>query len=440
METLLEQAIKKIIELASKHKKELLKVQHTLRWMEPTGKGRSEGRSDTIEVPYFKALYDDLKTELEVSKEVSEFRVFIESFVKKKGKFLPFFSSEQNAQRQVEIIFGSYFYKAQSLRLDKGIIQKTCEQFVEEICSDETTLVAILQIKDFDATSSFDLEEGITFRPITMTDIQECCIRRRFEIPTPSNILNLNDWVCEIRKPINKANAGSQPDVAKELTSNNFHDLPELIAEALNLTFSGRAAINMMYETIESPYISFGTSMGGNEIYTCRHGEQTRINKRQINKLKEIYTVLKTYRGTKGYKDLNLALRRLRAAAGRQNFEDHIVDCVIGMEYLLAPDGREGETTYKCKIRGASLLSDKFGDVEARKKFMGDLYSKRSAIVHGCKGASKDIVELSEKAEEALREIFVWYLTTGLSIGNRQEIATKLDATFIKGAKKIRGS
>jgi hypothetical protein len=55
---------------------------------------------------------------------------------------------------------------------------------------------------------------------------------------------------------------------------------------------------------------------------------------------------------------LQLPLRPLRASASRQEAEDHLVDCVIGLERLLAPDSEALEPTFRFQLQGAALLRD----------------------------------------------------------------------------------
>lgn len=439
METLLEGAIKKIIEFAHNRNINFPIARYQTIWMKKTGKNTSQSQQGIYEFPDFLRLYRDLKEEIENIQEVRDFRKCVEKFSKENGNFLPFFSVNDSIGRQTEFILDSYFYEVNEFKLDKKIVCLTCRKFKEDICSKQATLVAILKVDGFESVSSFALEEGIIFRKTTMKDIQNCSIYRRFEMLSPyAESLNIDGWVCEIRKDIQKDRAGAQPDIAKEITINNFHLLPELIAESFNLVHSSRLGLQLMYKTMESRYIRNSVTAGGKDIFTSRHSDKAKITKRKITQLQEIYKTMKSFKNSNEYEDLGLPLRRLRLAASRQDLSDHVVDCVIGMEYLLAPGG--GESKYKFCMRGASLLSNKFGTVEERKKLMNDLYDKRSAIVHGRRNAQEKIKNISPMAEAALRELFVWYLTKGKEIGNRNEIAGKLDLSFINGGRTVRNA
>jgi hypothetical protein len=130
---------------------------------------------------------------------------------------------------------------------------------------------------------------------------------------------------------------------------------------------------------------------------------------------------------------LQLPLRRLRASASRQEVEDHLVDCVIGLERLLAPDSEALETTFRFQLRGAALLPDRFGSPAERRQLMKNLYRVRSKIVHGSATQSQ-VREYCPKAEEVLREILLWYLHVGTALGNAQTVAEKPDEALIASA------
>lgn len=382
MEILLGEAVKQIISLTSESEKCLYQDSYNVQWYENVEKGRSVGRNSIKTRNTFEPLYHELKDEIELLKQVKEFRAYIEEFSSESGQFIPLFSRQEAIKRQVEIIFNSYFSEVGSLDLNKKAVKKVCNSFKEEVSSNTALLVSTSRIRGFEAEKPFDLEEGITFRPITMSDIEKYGFIRRYDHRLPYNeTVNLNDWVCEVRLPINKANSLSSPDISKELTCNNFHHLSELIADSLSLILTCRSSIQLMYRAVSSPYINIGTTSSGMEVHTARHSENEPeaviVNQEQVKNLQKIYKKLKAKKSSQNYTDLSLALRRLRTAAGRQDLEDQIVDCVIGMEYLLAPDGKEGETTYKCRIRGAALLPDEFGNMEERKTMMGKLYTKR---------------------------------------------------------------
>jgi hypothetical protein len=132
---------------------------------------------------------------------------------------------------------------------------------------------------------------------------------------------------------------------------------------------------------------------------------------------------------------LKLPLRRLRLSATRQEAEDHLIDCVIALERLLAPDNSKAETTYRFVLRGAALLPPDFGSSEKRKELMDKLYKERSNTVHG--KIPKDMNELNVKAERVLRQIILWYLKKGITTGkDANEIVKKIDLSFIDAGQK----
>src|SRR5262249_10575839 len=117
---------------------------------------------------------------------------------------------------------------------------------------------------------------------------------------------------------------------------------------------------------------------------------------------------------------LRLPVRRLRMSSARSHDEDHVVDCVIALENLLASDSPQLETTFRFRLRGAAILPESFGNVPERIKLMGQLYELRSKTVHGSKtahggGRKSDSVadqmgEVAAEAERILRAILIWFL------------------------------
>lgn len=128
---------------------------------------------------------------------------------------------------------------------------------------------------------------------------------------------------------------------------------------------------------------------------------------------------------------LRLPFRRLRASASRTENEDRLVDYVIGLERLLARDTETLEVAFRFRLRGASLLPSTFGDVSERRKFMRELYSLRSAIVHGS-AKTESVNEMVPQAEAALKAIFLWFGIVS-ETGQVQNLIQNLDNALVEG-------
>jgi len=126
----------------------------------------------------------------------------------------------------------------------------------------------------------------------------------------------------------------------------------------------------------------------------------------------------------------------MRTAASRREAEDHLVDCVIGLERLLAPDTSHLKSTFRFQLRGAALLPDRFGGPAERIKLLKELYGLRSKVVHG--GAEQEKVDrFCIKAEEILREVVLWYLEHGAAIGDAQAVVKRIDEVMIAGGTRV---
>jgi hypothetical protein len=117
----------------------------------------------------------------------------------------------------------------------------------------------------------------------------------------------------------------------------------------------------------------------------------------------------------------------------RRDTEDQFVDCIIALERLLAPDSPQLETTFRFQLRGASILSERFGNVTERIQLVKKLYKLRSEVVHGG-AAEEDVKQFGPLAEEVLRDIVQWYFRVGVTLGNATEIVTKIDQAMVQGA------
>ena len=135
---------------------------------------------------------------------------------------------------------------------------------------------------------------------------------------------------------------------------------------------------------------------------------------------------------------LRLPTRRMRLGAQRGNVEDTLVDFVIGLERLLAPDTRQLEVTYRFKLRGAALLpAAEFGDARTRIDLMNKLYDLRSAVVHG-RADREAIIAATPEAEEVLRSILQWLLQPARLYGDHNDLIRALDEAMVAGGGGIR--
>jgi hypothetical protein len=376
-------------------------------------------------------LGDDYKSQPEVMKLIEEAK----SFASAEGKFSPFFSFDANINRQGDLLLNVYFDEIGELRFDKDVANKTVNSFRADLRSDAEIYYCALQIEGFSAEFSFDLCPGISFRPIGKEDVWRFGGKSGFVSAYPQWI-DLRNWICEIKLPIEKKGPNTSDDPLKKLRQANLHQLPAYIALALNLAGCRGVRFFSLYTASASPFLKWGWGTGGAETRVSRLGGRSNLTKSQIVLAQRVFAEFQNLGKVERSFDLFLPLRRLQAASSRNNPADHLIDCVIGLENLLVPDS--GESKYKFSVRGAALLPDSLGDAGQRYAAMSALYDKRSAVVHGRTESLDEIEKSCEQAEDILREILLWFLTNGKGLGSRQEIGKLLDRAFIDGGRNVR--
>jgi Apea-like HEPN len=135
-----------------------------------------------------------------------------------------------------------------------------------------------------------------------------------------------------------------------------------------------------------------------------------KLTAEEVHRLGDLFKTVTLVSADSRYADMQLPLRRLDMASRRPVLEDQLVDFTIGLERLLAADTAQLESTFRFRLRGAALLSEKFfGTVDERIELMNKLYSLRSAVVHG-RATDTDVREYTPRAEEALKKVIEWYL------------------------------
>lgn len=422
LERLLSNAVKSIISLAKERDlTELPREEYIVNWLEPVDETRSEGKQEVrSRISHF-----DFH---ELTKGNTEFNClveFVEKFVEEKAKLF-WWPMRISKSRAPGILLIEYFNKTTELKHNKPKIRSTVKQFLQYWLSETIDVSVLYRVQSFSAEKPFRLSSDIAFRTITMDDIERDA-SFGFYPSRPADTLNINEWICEIRRTIEKGN--TTDSIAK---FNFIQDSIEPVINALSLSHEGRATFDMLEKSIDSPYAQSRIS-GGNSIFSSHAGEKVTLNENGIKTFRRIYKlILGTESGNHNY--LQLPLRRLRASSTRMNHEDHLIDCVIGLESLLAADSPQLETTYRFRLRGAALLPATFGNPTERMHFMNKLYSLRSAIVHG-RANQDEIKEYSPRAEDALKAIILWYFRNGATYGKPQDAVQKIDRLLVSGRK-----
>jgi len=424
-------ALQAIIDIASTHGigPHLPKTEFFAYWFVPTGNSGYSGKKEKRFKQSFSTILRDYLGDIEKHPKTESLNFLIRDFLENSAKHPPFFNIESS--HAVQSLYAEYFRRTNLLEINKKEIDLICEDFISEFKSDHFLSSAIYRIQNFQAENPFDIESKIKFRPATQEDINKYSSDDSGIHPfSYENMMREDDWICTIDEHIKKSNG--------EIL-NSYYKKIENIALSLSLAARGRARFSLIHKSIKSPFLNNGWGYGGNDIYTRRSGSKLYLSSDGIEQFHKIYAEIVRSENSSNYTYLALPLRRLRSASSRTNDEDHLIDCVIGLERLLVP-GKGGETSFKFRQRGAALLGDRFGSPKERKMLMRNLYNMRSDIVHGVAIPSRNtkISEQAKISEEALTDIIIWYLNTGHKIGSHKKIIEELDDHLISGGKYLR--
>ena len=123
---------------------------------------------------------------------------------------------------------------------------------------------------------------------------------------------------------------------------------------------------------------------GGGVLTTIPLFENTVIGgKCELNE-EETVELVKIYKFISKEKDsrFGVAIRRLTSGIERKNYEDRLIDYMIGLETLYLPDGN-AELSFRLSLRISFLLNSNPNERKETYKFIRDMYDIRSNIVHG---------------------------------------------------------
>jgi len=321
------------------------------------------------------------------------------------------------------ILLAYYFQDVGSLRLDDDLLQRIIDEYLREVASPRATQTTTVLLKEFAAAEPFTLGAGISVRPLSQADvskfgrIDESDVVPFLDTRTP--VLHSDDWIVVIERQIS---GGEGID----------RELIEQIAAAFSLTKDARSKLYVVESTLTSRYLRTGYTRNPRAVYTNRRGGTTSFSTEDIHRCQQLFEALTEISSGDKFNYLRLALRRLRLATTRQHLEDQLVDYVVGLETLLAPDTESQEIAFRFRLRGASLLPEAFGSTSERISLMKKFYDVRSRAVHG-EDQTQQLQELTPRAEEALRAIFHWYLTNPEAGKGAKVLVRYLDEALVAG-------
>jgi len=323
-------------------------------------------------------------------------------------------------------VLREYLTRSASLSVDKAVARQVIQDYCVDLSEPTITVRSIFQVDGFTAAYPFSLSDEVEVRPISQEDIKEQARGALVPFPYARPWLNSRDWICEVNKR-------GPRDTFEAVNWDS--EGTRYIATTLALTSPGAAHLTLLRSQHASPFLAVGWKSGGEPTFTGRGGAPLHLAGQGIRVAQKLYPKVVSVLAGTGPQPLRLALGRLIAAAQRRETEDRLVDYVIGLESLLAPDTDRLETTIRFRLRGAALLPPHFGKHRERIDLMNKLYDVRSRAVHG--GADKDtVVSYVAKAEDALRHVLRWFMDDSRWKNQPKAIVKELDQRMVQGGSK----
>ncbi len=320
-----------------------------------------------------------------------------------------------------EIICDCYFSDLGSVAVDESVLRKIAEKYVAEVQSDELVYATVFQVSQFSASEAFKLNDKISFRPVSDADIEHFGYE-----PLPvrrSPRLNKRDWICNVTQTFR---------VDDFTAPHRSRDNWDRLIGALGLSKEGDAWFSLLCEGPTSPFlreVHYGTE---HHIHSSPHGPPVMLESEDVDRYCNVFENINTICDRQS-KDLVLAFRRFRAAAGREVIDDKLTDLAIALEGLLVPDSATGEISFKFRVRGAALLPAHFGTPRDRMKLMNKLYRARCNIVHGNSSRDSDRLRLMHRAIDIFRIIFDELSRAPISV---KDSIAQLDEEMTKGGER----
>jgi hypothetical protein len=125
--------------------------------------------------------------------------------------------------------------------------------------------------------------------------------------------------------------------------------------------------------------------------------------------IQEVTTVYQQLRRSPGRSKLEVALSRFNTSYGRADYRERIIDLVIALENLFGEEtiGQTTEVGYRLRMRAARYLGNDACERKHLRKFISQLYTLRSKIVHGDPKANNEEIQKSFKrpTDEVITEL-----------------------------------
>lgn len=183
-------------------------------------------------------------------------------------------------------------------------------------------------------------------------------------------------------------------------------ELGDKVCSALNLyADDGAAEIGGVWAKITLGLTEINTRIDTNYSPTRRRGyRKCVVMEKDADNFKELFDEISK---KTTWSRLQVALMRFSSGIRRISEEEAIVDLAIAAESIFGSP-QPGETTYQISLNAAVFLATPEWPASAVRSFFKDVYSRRSAIVHGTnrtKGGGKQqtATDMREQLEAVMR-------------------------------------
>ncbi|MFC1919502.1 hypothetical protein ACFLWX_01760 [Chloroflexota bacterium] len=379
-------------------------TQATSMWLEPTAPGSHSSKKVTHEIQNLGLFWKTCRDQLESSPQWKGSRDTVEKYINLINAKPGGLWAGNTDLGYIEQTINLYLKRIGSFAVDSKIALEVVGELISHLNKDSTEISTLVALEGFSAPGPFQLGSTIMVRSILEQELYEFgLIDEGPVIPgfTRSGECPKSDWwICEIRVLNQKGTADGW---------NYTQGLGDKIRLGLHMFKEGKFSVIPLSITQSE---SIGRTMSGRGgLRTCSspYGQGYSLSSEEVEGLTEFWPCFLSIMDQEDHY-LQLAARRLDAGGGRQNLQDAIVDCVIGLESLLSRAHERTEIRYRFSVRGAVLLADDLSERPKLFKQLKDLYDFRSGIVHGTSPSAKALESTLCFAQEALRKCWKWYV------------------------------
>lgn len=420
----LDKAVRGILERLQAAHMQLPSFEYTVRWRERAGPGLVV-KETTRSEPNFWLLPPHLLFPLaRDTLFFGELRDLLDKLLVAHGGLPGPFEHDPGEVVALQLV-GEVFEQEGRFNYNSERCEEVSRLLARDLTASTFEAKHLFLVKDFHAPSAFDLSEEIAIRPVTRDDAEQCARRTR-AFPSISDYNRYpvlgEDWVIDATV--------SGPRSTNQAIEWPHEGGKDAVRVALTLACSGHSSLYHLMSYSAHPFASVGTSWGTlpEGLGAARHGamnfsaEHVASAQRLFGQLTGASQALRS--------GLTFAMRRMLSGADRRNDEDRVVDYVIALERLLAPDSSSLEVTYRFRMRGAVILPDSYGDAERRLALMTDLYEARSRVVHG--DGQQDAGATADQAGEVLRSVLLWYLEPSHLFQEPRSLMRTIDQQMVR--------